>query len=118
MTERSALFRTSLWHGLATLLALVVVYVFLQDLIKPDWPAWVLSPLAVIGFRSALSATPENSAARAALWQVALLLIPFMGIYGLLDAVFKSDGPVWVISPIIVLVMWALLAQVVDAETD
>jgi hypothetical protein len=118
MTERSALFGTGLLQAAATLFALVVVYVFLQDLIKPNWPAWILAPLAVIGFRSALAATPENSAARAALWQVALVLIPFMGIYGLLDAVFKSDGPVWVISPIIVLAMWALLAQVVDAETD
>jgi hypothetical protein len=118
MTERSALLGTGLLQAAATLLALVVVYIFLQDLITPNWPAWILAPLAVIGFRSVLSATPEHSAARAALWQVALILVPFMGVYGLLDAVFKSDGPVWIISPIVVLGMWALLAQVVDAESD
>lgn len=99
-------------------LAIVALYAFLQDFMSPDWPAWILSPLLLIGFRGAISATREGSIARAALWQSALLIIPFTGIYGLLDVIFSSDGPVWLLTPIIVGALWMLFSQVVDIEAD
>lgn len=99
-------------------LVIVALYAFLQDFMSPDWPAWILSPLLLIGFRGAISATREGSIARAALWQTALLVVPFTGIYGLLDVVFSSDGPVWVLTPIIVGSLWLLFSQVVDVEAD
>ena len=60
----------------------------------------------------------EGSIARAALWQAALVVVPFTGIYGLLDVVFSSDGPVWLLTPIIVGALWLLFSQVVDVEAD
>jgi len=101
-----------------TIVALIALYAFLQDFMSPDWPAGILAPLLMIGFRGALSATPEDGLMRAVLWQGALILIPFMGIYGLLDLVFSSDVPVWLISPLIVGGLWVLFAQVIEAEAD
>ena len=34
-------------------LAIVALYAFLQDFMSPDWPAWILAPLLLIGFREA-----------------------------------------------------------------
>jgi hypothetical protein len=99
-------------------LVIVALYAFLQDFMSPDWPAWILAPLLLIGFRGAISATREGSIARVALWQTALILVPFSGIYGLLDVVFKSDVPVWLLTPVIVGSLWLLFAQVVDLESD
>lgn len=99
-------------------IALVALYAFLQDFMSPDWPAGILAPVLVAGFRGALSAAPEDGDLRAGLWQAALLLVPFMGTYGLLDLYFSSDIPVWLISPVIVLAIWTLFSYVVDVEAD
>lgn len=101
-----------------TAVALVALYAFLQDFMSPDWPAGILAPLVLIGFRGALSAVPEDGITHALLWQGALILVPFMGIYGLLDLVFSSDIPVWLITPVIVLGLWTLFFQLVAAEAD
>ena len=118
MNERSLLPLVSLGHFALVGIALVALYAFLQDFMSPDWPAWILSPLLLVGFRGALSATREGSMGRAALWQAALLIIPFTAIYGLLDVVFSSDGPVWLLTPLIVATLWLLFLQVVDVEAD
>jgi hypothetical protein len=118
ITERPRLSSARLGQLLWIGIALVAVYAFLQDFMSPDWPAGILAPLLLIGFRGALSAAPENGILRAALWQGALLLVPFMGTYGLLDLIFSSDVPVWLISPIIVAGIWMLFSQVVDIEAD
>ena len=99
-------------------IALVALYAFLQDFMSPDWPAGILAPILLIGFRGALSAAPEGGILRAGLWQAALLLIPFMGAYGLLDLVFSSDIPVWLISPVVVLAIWTMFSHVIDVEAD
>ena len=106
------------WVMAGTIIALASVYAFLQDIIDPDWPAWVLSPLVVVGFRGAVSAAPQDGLVRAALYQAALLLVPFMGIYGLLDVAFKADWPGWVIAPAVVLVLWLGMATISELEAD
>ena len=83
-------------------ISLIALYAFLQDFMSPDWPAGLLAPLLLLAFRGVLSAAPEDGMMRSALWQGALLLVPFMGTYGLLDLFFSSDIPVWLISPIVV----------------
>jgi len=99
-------------------IALVALYGFLQDFMSPDWPAGIVAPILLVGFRGALSAAPEGGILRAGLWQAALLLVPFMGTYGLLDLYFSSDIPVWLISPVVVAAVWMLFSQVVDVEAD
>jgi hypothetical protein len=99
-------------------LVIVALYAFLQDFMSPDWPAWILAPLLLVGFRGAISATREGSIARAAMWQTALIVVPFTGIYGLLDVVFSSDVPVWLLTPVIVGSLWLIFSQVVDVEAD
>ena len=101
-----------------TVFALVALYAFLQDFMSPDWRAGIVAPVLLIAFRGAISALPEEGLTRALLWQGALILIPFMGLYGLLDLFFASDIPVWIISPIIILGLWALFFQLVSAEVD
>ena len=99
-------------------IAIIALCAFPQDFMRPEWPAWILCPLLLIGFRRALSVTPEGSMGRAALWQAALLIVPFTAIYGLLDVVFSSDVPVWLLSPLILATLWLLFLQVVDVEAD
>lgn len=118
ITERSRLPAAHLGQLACIIIALVATYSFLQDFMSPDWPAGILAPLLLLGFRGALSAAPENGMLRAGLWQAALLLIPFMGAYGLLDLYFSSDIPVWLISPAVVLAVWTLFSYVVDVESD
>ena len=118
MTDKSLRAEFGLWPMACVAVALISTYVFLQDLIKPDWPAWVLTPLLVIGFRGALNVTPEDSFLKGALRLFALLSVLFMTVYGLLDAIFSSDGPVWAIAPIIVLGIWFGLSTVADIEGD
>lgn len=118
MNERSLVPLAGLGQIALVGIAIVALYAFLQDFMSPDWPAWILSPLLLVGFRGALSATREGSIGRAALWQAALLIVPFTAIYGLLDVVFSSDGPVWLLSPLIVGALWLLFSQVVDVEAD
>ena len=118
ITERSRLPAVHLGQFACIIIALVAVYAFLQDFMSPDWPAGILSPLLLIGFRGALSAAPEGGNLRAGLWQAALLLVPFMGAYGLLDLYFASDIPVWLISPVVVLAIWTLFSYVIDIEAD
>src|SRR5512139_1192052 len=116
MKERSLVPLAGLGKFAMAGIAVVALYAFLQDFMSPDWPAWILSPLLLVGFRGALSATREGSMGRAALWQVALIIVPFTAIYGLLDALFSSDAPVWLLSPVIVAALWLLFFQVVEAE--
>jgi hypothetical protein len=116
--EKTGVPLAAVGHFAVIALAVVALYAFLQDFMSPDWPAWILAPLLLIGFRGAISATREGSIARAALWQAALVVVPFTGIYGLLDVVFSSDVPVWLLTPLIVGALWLLFSQVVDIEAD
>ena len=101
-----------------TVVALVALYAFFQDFINPNWPAAILAALLVIAFGGAISAAPRGGMARALLWQGALIIVPFMGIYGLLDLLFSSDAPVWVLSPLIVLGFWVLFSRAVATEAN
>lgn len=106
------------WAVAFTLISLASVCAFLQDIISPDWHAWVLSPVVILAFRGLVVATPQDSLARAALYQAAVLLVPFMAIYGLLDAAFRVDWPAWVFAPMVVLILWMGISTVAEAEAD
>ncbi|HEY0628537.1 MAG TPA: hypothetical protein VGD23_04335 [Sphingomicrobium sp.] len=118
MTSQSLRAENSIWVVACTLIAFASVYAFLQDMIDPKWPAWVLTPLIVLGFRVAISRTRDDSLARAALYQGALVLVPFMGVYGLMDVAFKADWPAWVVAPAVVLALWTGISTIVSVEAD
>lgn len=118
MTDKPLRAEFGLWPMACLAVALISTYVFLRDQFNPNWPAWVLTPLLVIGFCGALRVTRENSFLKGAMRLFALLSVLFMSVYGLLDAVFSSDGPVWAIAPIIVIAIWFGLSTVADIESD
>lgn len=117
MNERSGA-KLKVWPMAFLLVALVSAYAFFQDIIKPDWPAWFIAPALILTFRGAVSIAPEDSLARAALYQAALLGVSFMSVFGIIDAVTTTNWPQWVISPAIVAAFWAAFFLLVDVEAD
>jgi len=109
---------SAFWPMACPLLALVAAYAFFQDIIKPDWPAWFIAPALVLAFRGAVSIAPEESFMRAALYQVALIVVPFMGIFGIVDAVTTADWPEWVIATSVVLAFWVAVFLFTDVQAE
>ena len=85
---------------------LIALYVFLQDIIAPQWPAWVLTPSLVFGFYAAVSQIKEGSFVRAIMWQLALATVAFAGVYSVFDTVISPDWPLWIIAPTVVVGSW------------
>lgn len=106
-----------LWQAASFAVPLIALYVFLQDIIAPQWPAWVLTPSLVFGFYGAVSRIEEGSFARAILWQLGLIAVAFAGVYNLFDLVIHPNWPLWIIAPVVVLGTWFALfvaAGVID----
>jgi hypothetical protein len=118
MTNEHKRSTTRYWAATWTIVALISAYAFFQDIIAPDWPAWIIAPLLVIGFRAAVWAAQPDGLARAALYQSAIILVPFMAVYGVVDAILKPDWPAWVIAPIVALGLWIGMANIAEAEDD
>lgn len=105
------------WQVASFAVTLIALYVFLQDIIAPQWPAWVLTPSLVFGFYAAMSKIEEGSFARAILAQLALGAVGFAGVYSLFDIVIHPNWPLWIIAPTVVLGSWFALffaAGVID----
>ena len=95
-----------IWHVAAFAIPLIALYVFLQDIIAPQWPAWVLTPALVFGFYAAVSRIDEGSVVRAILWQLALITVAFAAVYNLFDLVIHPNWPLWIIAPAVVVGSW------------
>ena len=80
-----------LWQTASFAIPLIALYVFLQDIIAPQWPAWILTRSLVFGFYGAMTRIEEGSFARAILWQLALVAVAFAGVYNLFDLVISPD---------------------------
>jgi len=74
--------------------------------------------LVVIAFRWAVAAAPRDSLIRAALYQGAVLVVPFTAIYSVADAAFKTDWQPWVIAATAVIGFWATISLIADVEAD
>ena len=59
--ERTRVPLVGLGQLVVVALVIVALYGFLQDFMSPDWPAWILAPLLLVGFRGAISMDPETS---------------------------------------------------------
>jgi hypothetical protein len=44
--------------------------------------------------------------------------VPFMAVYGLVDAAFYADWPAWVIAPSAVAVLWVVMDAIAEVEAD
>ena len=98
-----------MWQVAAFAVPLIALYIFLQDIIAPQWPAWILTPSLVFGFHAAVSRIDEGSFARAILWQLALIAVAFAAVYNLFDVVIHPDWPLWIIAPAVVVGTWIAL---------
>lgn len=98
-----------MWQVAAFAVPLIALYIFLQDIIAPQWPAWVLTPSLVFGFHAAVSRIEEGSVARAILAQLALIAVAFAAVYNLFDLVIHPNWPLWIIAPVVVVGSWFAL---------
>lgn len=104
------------WLAGITIASLLSAYFFFQDLINPNWSAWVIAPLVVLGFFGAVRVTAPDGLARLALYNAALVLVPFMALYSIVEELFKSDWQQLIVVPIVVFGLW--LTLVLNAEED
>ena len=110
--------RFDLWPVFFTIIALASSYFFFQELISPDWLAWMVAPIVVIAFFAGVSATDEDGLARSALYNAALLLIPFMALYSILDELFRADWPELTVAPILSIILWLGIALTAVESDD
>jgi hypothetical protein len=85
------------------------VYGFLQDLIDTDWLAWVFTPLTVGVFGAIVLSCDKLKPACAVLRNLVLVLVPFMGLYSILDDVIMRPWLTVLIAALVALGGWALL---------
>jgi len=107
--------RKNLFVALA---ALVFLYHFFEQVIEPDWPALLLSPLLVVGFALLLRKMPPLGQARYLLIAAAVLLVPLLGLYGELQEELDPDWEAWVLTPVIFFGFWALVAYLIEIFAD
>lgn len=118
MSNSQALPSSPLLRLAALLVPLAIVYVFFQELIDPDWAAWVLAPLVVLGFGWAMIGAGRQPLTRAISWQLAMVLVPFMALYTALQYLIPGELLAWIITPPLVLGFWFLIWTVAEAEED
>ena len=100
------------------LAAFVFLYNYFEQIIEPDWPALLLSPLLILGFVLLLRKTQPLGEARYLLTAAAVLLVPVLGIYGELQEELDPDWEAWVLTPLIFLGGWALVMSFVEIFSD
>lgn len=101
-------------------IALIGLWAFLEDIIKADWVAWLVSPLSVLVFCGVLWRVKSGSFARDALWFVALLILAFVSIYDVLDLILdplvRSDLLIAAAAVVILAGLWSSLSAVIAVE--
>jgi hypothetical protein len=107
-----------LWPAIWSIASILSIWAFARSAFAADWPAWLFPPLLVSGFWLAVKTIPEDRAIRIALHSAALLLIPLMAAYSIIQALFGMTLIAWILSPVLVIVLWSALLDVADAEFD
>ena len=109
-----------LWSAAAALFSVGAMAAFLEDVIKADWVAWAVPPLAVLGFCASLWAIRPHSFARGALWFAGLLVLAFVAIYDVLDLILdpliRSDLMIAGAALVVLTGVWTSLSAVVAVE--
>lgn len=107
-------------YALAAALSAAAMWAFLEDIIKADWVAWLVSPLFVVLFCVGLWRIKSGSFARDAMWFVGLLLLAFVSIYDLLDLILdpliRSDVLIAGAALVVLAGLWSSLSAVIAVE--
>jgi len=118
--DQPAQLRLTWWHLLAVLVATAGMWAFLEDIIKADWVAWLISPLSVLLFCGLLWRMKTGSFARDALWFVALLILAYVSIYDVLDLILdpliRSDLLIGAAALAVLAGLWSSLSAVIAVE--
>jgi hypothetical protein len=108
------------WPVVMVPIAIFGMWAFLEDIIKADWVAWLVSPLSVLAFCAILWRVKSGSFARDALWFVALLTFAFVSIYDLLDLILdpliRSDLLIATATLVVLAGLWSSLSAVIAVE--
>jgi len=110
-----------MWWPVAMVpVAMIGMWAFLEDIIKADWVAWLVSPLLVLAFCGVLWRVKSGSFARDALWFVALLILAFVSIYDVLDLILdpliRSDMLIAAATLVVLAGIWSSLSAVIAVE--
>ena len=100
------------------IVSLVIVYAFFQHAIIADWPAWVLAPVVAFGYRLALRHSTPYGRMWVVLALTALIMVPALAVYTLLQEMIAADWPAWVFTPIIVVSIWLFVAAFFESLDD
>lgn len=98
--------------------ALVSLYAFFQHAIEADWPAWVLAPVSVSAYLLALHNSHDAGNARYFLRLAALVVVPLLALYTVLQVFIEADWPAWVFAPLIIFGFWLFAAFLIDPFAD
>lgn len=111
------------WRYVAVAAAAIIgMWAFLEDIIKADWVAYLVSPLSVAIFLAILWRAKSGSFARDALWFVALLVFAYVSIYDVLDLILdpliRSDVLIAGTALVVLAVVWSSLSAVIAVEEN
>ena len=98
--------------------SLAVVYAFFQHAIVADWPAWILAPVVAFGYRFALLHSTQHGRMWVVLALTALIMVPALAVYTLLQKMIAADWPAWVFTPIIVVSAWRFIGVFFESLDD
>jgi hypothetical protein len=109
--------RSAIWTAIATAIALLAVIAFLRDQYPKDWTAWAVAGATVAGVAGAFIAFKRESLGRALLWLASLIVVAFLVIFDVLDAIvdpfIDADWPVAAMAVLLVIGLGTFLSILV-----
>lgn len=110
----------ALWKPAGLIILLLALSEFLHDIFRPDWPAWLMPPLLILGFMAGISLAKQDGVVKPALWMAALASLAFVLVYDILDFLLDpfvaSDLGVGALTALVLVGLWQLLSVIVAVE--
>lgn len=110
----------AIWKPVGLVVLLLALSEFLHDIFRPDWPAWLMPPLLILGFIAGISLAKRDGVAKPALWMAALVSLAFVLVYDILDFFLDpfvtSDVGVGALTALVIVGLWQLLSVIVAVE--
>jgi hypothetical protein len=110
----------AIWKPVGLVVLLLALSEFLHDIFRPDWPAWLMPPLLILGFIAGISLAKRDGVAKPALWMTALVSLAFVLVYDILDFFLDpfvtSDVGVGALTALVIVGLWQVLSVMVAVE--